>query len=223
MARQFTLEQMKGMKGRTWTMVLYPESLPTDWEEIISSWGHPCEISPLHDQDVEDRDDPKRGVKKGDLKKPHYHMILRYPNTTTWSKIKKYVDELNQPAPLVCDNIKSAHDYLTHANATTKHQYKDEDIKIINDFNISDYVQKTPSEAKSIRAETIKTIRANELFSFCDVVDFFMSSEDWASLDYVEANSYFISSYIRSLRDKNEHIRKFEKASREAMKEVYYE
>lgn len=197
---------MKAWKGRVWTAILYPESLPEDWEEIIASWGHPVALSPIHDQDVEDKDDPKRKVKKGDLKKPHFHMILRYPNTTTWSKIKGYTDELNQPVPLICDNIKSAYEYLSHVNQPTKHQYKAEDIKVINGFDITDYVKITPTESNGIRAEVFKTIRGNELYSFCDIVDFFMSAEDWLSLDYVEANSYFINSYIRSLKDKNEHI-----------------
>ena len=37
-------------RGRNWWIVVYPESLPENWKEIIST--EPVAISPLHDKDV---------------------------------------------------------------------------------------------------------------------------------------------------------------------------
>lgn len=37
-------------RGRNWWIVVYPESLPENWKEIIST--EPVAISPLHDKTV---------------------------------------------------------------------------------------------------------------------------------------------------------------------------
>lgn len=39
-------------KSIYFTFLLYPESLPSDWETLLKTTGRPIAISPLHDQDV---------------------------------------------------------------------------------------------------------------------------------------------------------------------------
>lgn len=57
---------MKVVKGRNWAFLVYPESLPSNWEDIITETGLPMAFSPLHDKDVNPN---------GEEKKPHYHVI----------------------------------------------------------------------------------------------------------------------------------------------------
>lgn len=38
-------------KARYFTFLLYPESIPEDWEMKLESIGLPIAISPLHDKD----------------------------------------------------------------------------------------------------------------------------------------------------------------------------
>ena len=57
------------IRKRNWAFVAYPESLPGDWQEILTQTGLPIAISPLHDKD----ENPD-----GTKKKPHYHVILVY-------------------------------------------------------------------------------------------------------------------------------------------------
>ena len=57
---------MKKITGRSWAFVMYPDSMPDNWEEIISSTGLPMAISPLHDKDINPT---------GEIKKPHYHVF----------------------------------------------------------------------------------------------------------------------------------------------------
>ena len=64
---------MKRITGRTWAFVIYPDSLPSNWEEIILNTGLPMAISPLHDKDINP---------DGTEKKPHYHVIIYYENAT---------------------------------------------------------------------------------------------------------------------------------------------
>lgn len=39
-------------KSRNFTFLLYPESLPSDWETLLKTTGRPIAISPLHNKDV---------------------------------------------------------------------------------------------------------------------------------------------------------------------------
>lgn len=187
------------VKARTWAMIFYPESLPEDWEQIVQSWGHPVAISPLHNKDIY-----KSGELKGETKKPHYHVLLRYPNVTTFNKIKQYTDELNQPIPQACDSIKYAYEYFTHKNAPNKHQYTEEDIKVINGFALRDYVTETRTERGELRANVFQIINESRCKEFCDLIDILIDSGAFDLLDYVEANAYFIDRYLSSKRYKGE-------------------
>ena len=42
----------KNIKKRYWAMVLYPDSAPQNWEELLQETGLQCAISPLHDKDL---------------------------------------------------------------------------------------------------------------------------------------------------------------------------
>lgn len=42
---------MSKEKARYFTFLLYPESIPEDWEEKLELLGVPIAISPLHDMD----------------------------------------------------------------------------------------------------------------------------------------------------------------------------
>ena len=56
---------MKNVKKRAWGGVIYPESLPENWLEILQNSGLQIAISPLHDKDINP---------DGTIKKPHYHI-----------------------------------------------------------------------------------------------------------------------------------------------------
>ena len=82
----------KNTKGRNWAFVAYPESMPENWFELLQGTGLPIAVSPLHDKDVNP---------DGSIKKPHYHMICYYENTTTFKNVKENVcDLINGTIPI---------------------------------------------------------------------------------------------------------------------------
>ena len=86
----------KNVKKKYWAFVLYLESAPSNWKEILQLRGIPVCISPYHDKDVNPDGTPK---------KPHYHIILCFPNTTTYNNVKSITDSLNQPIPISLDAV----------------------------------------------------------------------------------------------------------------------
>ena len=74
-------------KARYFTFLLYPESIPEDWEMKLESIGLPIAISPLHDKDLSDVEGQK-------YKKAHYHVIYVAKNPVTTDSVRKKVRQI---------------------------------------------------------------------------------------------------------------------------------
>ncbi|HEM4339588.1 TPA: hypothetical protein U1X86_002072, partial [Streptococcus suis] len=68
-------------KARYFTFLLYPESIPSDWELKLELLGVPIAVSPLHDRDKSD-------VEGQQYKKPHYHVIYVSKNPVTADSVR---------------------------------------------------------------------------------------------------------------------------------------
>ena len=84
------------IKKRNWGAVIYPESAPEDWKEILKLKGLTFAVSPLHDKDI----DPT-----GEKKKPHYHIIICFPGPTTDTTVNQIMKELNQPIAIPLEKV----------------------------------------------------------------------------------------------------------------------
>lgn len=129
-------------KARYFTFLLYPESIPEDWEMKLESIGLPIAISPLHDKDLS-------GVEGQKYKKAHYHVIYVAKNPVTAEsvrlKIKRCLgDQSIAKVQIVVQSMENIYLYLTHeskdAIAKNKVKYPKKDIKLINNFDVDRYI-----------------------------------------------------------------------------------
>ncbi|WP_184006862.1 replication protein [Streptococcus dysgalactiae] len=160
-------------KARYFTFLLYPESIPNDWELKLEMLGVPMAISPLHDKDKSD-------VEGQQYKKPHYHVLYIAKNPVTadsvrW-KIKKTLGEKSLALVQVVLNVENTYLYLTHeskdAIAKKKHVYDRADIKLINNFDIDRYVTLDVEEKGELFNVVVSVIRAYMLENIFDLYDF---------------------------------------------------
>lgn len=157
----------KNIKKRHWAFVLYPESAPENWREIIQQTGLQCAVSPLHDKDINP---------DGTQKKAHYHVIASYSNTTTYNNVKDLTDSLNCPIPQPLEQVRGYYRYLTHKDNPEKYQYSNKDITTINGFDISNYVELTTTEINNIKRDLQKVIRENKFFEYSQLMDYCMDN-----------------------------------------------
>ena len=68
-------------KARYFTFLLYPDSIPEDWEMRLELIGVPIAVSPLHDKDLSDIED-------NSTKKAHYHVIYVAKNPVTADSVR---------------------------------------------------------------------------------------------------------------------------------------
>lgn len=178
-------------KKRNWAMVLYPESAPADWVEQLQLTGLQCAISPLHDRDVDPTGTPK---------KAHYHVILVYGNTTTYANVKRLTDSLNQPIPQPLEQIRGYYRYLTHKDNPDKAQYDEADIRALNGFNITDFVEMTKSEVLDQIKQLQQLIIDLDMTEYAQFLDYVMYNCDDNAYDVACHNTYLFDSYLTSRR-----------------------
>lgn len=184
----------KEVKKRNWAFVAYPESLPTDWIEQLQATGLQVAISPLHDRDF----DPT-----GELKKPHYHVILCYAGPTSYNVVKGLTDSLNCPIPQPLEQVRGYYRYFTHMDNPEKYQYSPDTIQTINGFSIMDFVELTKSEVLTVKRKLQSLIREKNILEYSDFMDYLQDSENMEQeYDVASNNTYFFEKYISSRRNK---------------------
>lgn len=185
------------MKKRYWAFVLYPESAPENWREILQQTGLSICVSPLHDKDINPTGEPK---------KAHYHIILCYSGPTTFKCVKSITDSLNQPIPIALEQVRGYFRYLTHKDNPEKYQYDEKEITTINDFDIDNYNDLSVSQINAIKIELQKIIRDNNIYEYCDLLDFLLDNDLLSYLDVAQNHTILFNTYITSLRNKHKKL-----------------
>lgn len=185
--------EKKSSKKRNWAFVLYPESAPENWRDILAQTGLQCAVSPLHDKDLNADGEPK---------KAHYHIILCYSGPTSFNVVKSLCDSLSQPIPQPLEQIRGYYRYLTHKDNPEKYQYSDSDIQTINGFNITDYVELTKSEVTAMKKRLQQLIREADILEYSDLIDMLADSEMSEEYEVATNHTYFFDKYISSRRNK---------------------
>lgn len=181
------------IKKRNWAFILYPESAPENWLDILRETGLPCAISPLHDKDI----DPNN-----EHKKAHYHIILSYAGPTSLSVVRNITDKLNAPLPQALEQIRGYYRYFTHKDNADKYQYDEKEIGTINGFNISNFIELSKSEVSQIKIMLQNLIRENNIIEYSDLMDYLLDSQLTSEYDVASNHTYFFDKYISSKRNK---------------------
>lgn len=184
----------KQKKARHWTLLIYPDSCPTNWKEILQETGCEVAVSPLHDKDINDE-------MSGALKKPHYHVIISYPNTTTYNVVKQLTSELNTTIPKDLKSVKGMYRYFTHMDNADKYQYDSKDILLMNGFNVDNVNELTYNQKKEIQRKIIKYILDEKISYYHDLIFKLEEvNEDWCNVAL--DNTLLFNAIIKSIKDK---------------------
>ena len=184
----------KSVKKRNWSFILYPESAPEDWLDILRKTGLAGVVSPLHDRDVNPTGEPK---------KAHYHVILCYPGPTTYNAVKGLtVETLGQTIPDPVESVKGYYRYLTHRDNPEKAQYDASDIVTFNGFSIVEDL--TRAEIGEIKRTIQGYIMGNDIAEYADLMDMLLNAGMNMEYDVASSNTLFFDRYISSRRHRRE-------------------
>lgn len=176
-------------RGRNWTIVVYLDSSPEDWEDVIKQ--EPAVISPLHDKDV---------TEDGERKKPHYHVILSYKGNKSFEQIDEIARLLHAPIPQRVNSLTGSVRYLTHMDNPEKHQYDSSDIRAYGGFDVDSALSLSTGDKRQMLREMIDFIKDNEIIHLVDFTNYCLSDNapaGWFEI-LTERNTLFLKEYIKS-------------------------
>lgn len=173
-------------KARNFTFIIYPESIPEDWQSLLEKIDIPMAISPLHDKDETERkdltEDEQKIIEDGGkvYKKPHYHVLYVAKNAVTLesvrNKIKRALGNKALSHVEIVDGIESVYKYLTHeskdAIKKNKHKYDSQDIVHLNDFDIERYIFLDESQKRSLKNDLLSIVKNEHIVNVIDLMSF---------------------------------------------------
>lgn len=181
-------------RTRNWIFILYPESAPENWRDVIDELHIQWAESPLHDCDKNADGSPK---------KPHYHILLTFDGNKSFSQICEITEKLCCPIPQKCQNVKGTVRYFVHMDDPDKYQYDRDKIVSHGGFDVASNLRATSSDRYSILREIVDFVRTKEIIEYADLVEYALMEhpDDWFPL-LADTSTLFISTYITSLRNK---------------------
>ena len=182
----------KETRTRNWTIVLYPESAPENWRQILDDMHIEWIESPLHDKDIN---------ANGETKKAHWHILLMFGGVKTYEQIKEVTDKLNAPIPQRCHNAKAMVRYMAHLDNPDKAQYNTSDIKAHGGVDLAEMLRPSSSERYIIIRDMISYVKSNGIAEFQDLRDYASIEhfDDWFPL-LCDNSAYVVNQYIKSQR-----------------------
>lgn len=192
----------KDQRARTWTFVVYPESTPENWRDILSDYHIPWVESPLHDKDVNP---------DGEVKKAHWHIILFFDGKKSFEQVQEITDALNAPIPQKTANAKGLVRYLIHMDNPEKYQYKREEIVCHCGADIDEYFALSSSSRRVVLREVMEFIKDSEIDNYADFIGYCLDYEEWDWFDIAtNHNTLAINKLLDAIYQK--HNPKAEKA-----------
>lgn len=199
-------DKKKDSRTRNWTIVIYPDSAPDNWRDIIDEWHIEWVESPLHGND-ENAD--------GSPKKPHWHVLLMFGGVKTYDQVRDMTDVLNCPIPTRVHNAKALVRYMVHLDNPDKAQYNISDIIAHGGVDIADLLKPSSSERYSCIRDMKSWCNDNNITEFCDLFDYAASErfDDWFPL-LCDSCAFVMQTFLRSKRHKKP-VQKFDEETGE--------
>lgn len=188
-------KKSKDTRTRNWSIILYPDSAPENWRDVIDEMHIEWIESPLHDKDLN---------ATGEAKKAHWHILLMFGGVKSYEQVRELTDILNCPSPQKCHNSKALVRYMAHLDNPEKVQYDVNAIRGHGGVDIAEMLRPSSSERYALIKEMIVFIKDNNILEFQDLMDYASEQrfDDWFPL-LCDNSAFVIGNYIKSCRHRH--------------------
>lgn len=165
-----SVDKKASSRTRNYATVVYPESAPDNWQEILAEQFIPAFISPLHNQDKNPTGEPK---------KPHYHVILMFDGVKTREQAQKVFDLIHGVGCEAVQSIRGYARYLCHLDNPEKAQYKQDEVRSLCGADYPATIGLVTDKYKAI-GEMIDYCEDNGVYSYSELLKYCrMERFDW--------------------------------------------
>ncbi len=179
---------MADRRARNFACMVYPESAPENWLEILGEQLIPAFVSPLHDKDIDPQNQPK---------KPHYHVMLMFDSMKSTEQVKEVFALIGGVGDETIKNTRSYARYLCHMDNPEKARYKEEEVRC---FGGSDYAHiiGLPSDKYAAIMEMIDYCDENSIYSYATLVRYSRREHgDWFRV-LCDSGSVIMKEFLKS-------------------------
>lgn len=177
-------------RSRNWIFIVYPDTAPNNWREIVDEFGVPWAHSPLHDKDVNEY---------GGIKKAHYHCVIKFSNLKSYQQMLQLTGTLRTVNPQKCESLIGKLRYFTHQDNPEKYQYDSADIVARNGMDVIELLKPTRTETHAILHDMRKYIRENRITELHELYEYADSeSTTWSRV--IDKNTYSLNQVLTSQR-----------------------
>lgn len=183
-------------RTRVWSAVLYPESVPDGWRDYLDYLHLEWVESPLHQYDVN---------ADGELKKPHWHILLAFDGPKSYEQVRDMLSPLNGPVPQKCHAVRGAVRYMAHLDNPEKFQYPVSEIIAHGGFDLANALSPTAGQRYDLIGEMADFVKDQCITEFQDLFDYALHNrhDDWFPL-LCDNSAYVLQLYIKSQRHRTD-------------------
>ncbi|MEZ7606045.1 replication protein [Streptococcus sp. 27098_8_113] len=181
----------KEKRSNKWAFLLYQDSAPKNYLDILEELHIPFVLSPWHDKDI--------NKETGEFKKAHKHGALYFDSLKSYSQVSELLtNNLNAPAhvePVM--SPKGMYDYFTHAENPEKTLYDINEIQSGCGFELDKFLISNNND--EFLSMVIDIIEERNFTEFNNLVRY-ARTENPLLLDLIIDKTYFFAKYLDSRR-----------------------
>lgn len=179
---------MADERYRNFATVVYLDSAPENWREIIAGLCIPCFISPYHDSDINVDGEPK---------KPHHHVQFMFEGKKSVNQVRDIIAQFGGVGCEVIGSIRGYARYLCHLDNPDKAQYNVSDVAAYGGADYLHIIGLASDKYKGVR-EMIDFVQENGILHFADLLEYSsVHRSDWFKL-LCDNSAYIVKEYIFS-------------------------
>ncbi len=182
-------KKLKTVKVRAIAGILYEESAPTNWKELISDLHVMALVSPKHDKDV---------TAEGKHKKDHYHVMLIFDGPKEVNSASKLLQDIG-----CIEYTQSIHSvtsyarYLCHMDDHDKQPYNPKDVLVFGGADYDLLCQRSLDKDSAV-AEMEDYIDIHHVYSFRRFAQYCRRNQPTWHRHLTTDCGWYIKEYIKS-------------------------
>lgn len=185
-------------RTRNYASILYPESAPENWLDILRDEHIKVFVSPLHNRDV---------TTEGELKKEHYHIIIMFDGVKTFEQAKEIFVKIGGVGLEVVKSIRGYARYLCHLDHPEKAQYNPDDVISICGADYNNICSIVVDKYKVIRA-IIEWCKETNCYSYADLLEYSaVNKNEWFRV-LCDNGTIVVKEYLKSRKWTNDKYNK---------------
>ena len=165
-----TQEKPSGRRTRNYAFVLYKDSAPGNWMQVLEDTHVPMFVSPYHDKDKNP---------DGTQKKPHWHILVMFQSVKTKKQFEELRDRVAGVGVEEVASVRGYARYLCHLDNPEKAQYEKSDVAALSGADYDAVVHLPTDDTKTVM-DMMRYCRANHVTSFAEFCDMCsVNNQDW--------------------------------------------